>query len=109
MIGLGLGLALLAACSNVQAGVVRIWINRTLTPIEVQEAFVPACSIIRLTAADLAAAEDQRSRGVFPKSPPGTVDLTTKAYQPEETTPLPLIIVELADGREDYLFGTFEE
>jgi hypothetical protein len=90
-------------------GIVRVWINRTQTPIEAYEGIIPACARVAFTEADLAAAGELRRLDRFPPSPPGAVDLTLQAYSTDGSQPLPFIIVELPDGIEKYFFGGVDD
>ena len=99
----------IAGCATSSTGIVRVWINRTETAIEVQEAIIGACSKATFTEAQIDAAAELRRTDRFPVAPPGTVDLTTQSYTPESDTPLPLFIVELPDGKEQYAFGSLDE
>lgn len=85
-----------------------VFINRTLTPIEVQAGFIGACSEKAFSRADLDRAFQLRKQGVFPDAPEGTVDLTESAWDAPEM-PKPLIIVIKADGAEQGLFGAVDD
>ena len=76
-----------AAVGTPTDGVVRIWINRTETPIEVYEGIIPACARLPFTEADLAAARELRRLNRFPAAPPEAVDLTMHSYSTDGRLP----------------------
>lgn len=104
-------LFLVAACSfgptapTAPTGIVRVWINRTATPIEVYEAIIPACSEVRLTQDQIDTALELRRLDVFPDPPPGSVDLTASTYTADPAMPLPFFIVILPDGQAKFAHG----
>lgn len=102
---LALCLLSVASCSTVQRDVVRVWVNRTETPIEEQEAVIPACSTLSMTQADIDRGLELRHLGHQPSPPQGSVDLTTTAVSPDPSNPKPIFIVILADGATKYYFG----
>jgi hypothetical protein len=97
------------SCSPAIGAAERVWINRTETPIEVQEGVIPACSSASFTQAQLDQAFELRSEGLWPSAPPGTVVLDESSYAPAPEGQRPLIIVVLADGVEQYFFVRIDE
>ncbi len=106
---------ILAACSafanatpSQLGGIVRVWVNRTETPIEEQEAVIPACSTLPMAQADIDRGLELRRLGHQPAPPPGSVDLTTTGVSPDPSNPKPIFIMVLADGETKYFFGSMD-
>jgi hypothetical protein len=108
LLTLALGFAVLG-CGLSSGEVVRVWVNRTETPIEVQEAIVPSCSTVSLTQAEIDAGLELRRTNRFPAAPPGTVPYLLSAYNPDPGMAKPFYIVVLAGGVEEYHFGSLDE